>query len=94
MATVRLQVNGKEKEASASGNGPVNATLKAIHKIIKEKLQLEEFNIQAMHGGSDDVSKVNMRVVHDGKSFYGFGYSTDIVNASVNAYIDALNKIL
>lgn len=94
MATVRLLVNGEEKEASASGNGPVNASIKAIHKIIKEKLQLEEFNIQAMHGGSDDVSKVNMRVVHDGKSFYGFGYSTDIVNASVNAYIDALNKIL
>lgn len=94
MATVRLMVNGEEKEASASGNGPVNATIEAIHKIIKEEVHIEEFNIQAIYGGSDDVSKVNMRVVHDGKSSYGFGYSTDIVNASVNAYIDALNKIL
>jgi 2-isopropylmalate synthase len=94
MATVRLVVNGEEKEASASGNGPVNATIEAIHKIITEDVHIEEFNIQAIYGGSDDVSKVNMRVVHDGKSSYGFGYSTDIVNASVNAYIDALNKIL
>jgi len=94
MATVRLMVNGEEKEASASGNGPVNATIEAIHKIIDAEVNIEEFNIQAIYGGSDDVSKVNMRVVHDGKSSYGFGYSTDIVNASVNAYIDALNKIL
>lgn len=94
MATVRLEVNGEEKEASASGNGPVNATIEAIHKIITEAIQIEEFNIQAIYGGSDDVSKVNMRVVYEGKSSYGYGYSTDIVNASVNAYIDALNKIL
>lgn len=94
MATVRLMVNGEEKEASAAGNGPVNATIKAIHQIIQADVRIEEFNIQAIYGGSDDVSKVNMRVVHEGRSSYGFGYSTDIVNASVNAYIDALNKIL
>ncbi len=94
MATVRLIMKGEEKEASASGNGPVNATINAIHKIVEDTVKIEEFNIQAMNGGSDDVSKVNMRVVHDGKSYYGFGYSTDIVNASVNAYIDALNKLL
>lgn len=94
MATVRLEVGGEEKEASASGNGPVNAAIEAIHKIVGNSIRLEEFNIQAMHGGSDDVSKVNMRVVHEGKSCYGFGYSTDIVNASINAYIDALNRIL
>lgn len=94
MATVRLLIKGEEKEASASGNGPVDATINAIHKMVEDAVKIEEFNIQAMNGGSDDISKVNMRVVNDGKSFYGFGYSTDIVNASVNAYIDALNKIL
>jgi 2-isopropylmalate synthase len=94
MATVRLRLGGEEKEASASGNGPVDATVKAIHKIVNDEIVLEEFNIQAIHGGSDDVSKVNIRVAYNGKSSYGFGYSTDIVNASVNAYIDALNKIL
>ncbi|WP_343702661.1 2-isopropylmalate synthase [Chitinophaga sp.] len=93
MATVKLKVNGEEKEASSAGNGPVNATINAIHEIIKDKICIDEFSIQAMHGGSEDVSKVNMRVLHDGKSYYGFGYSTDIVNASVHAYVDALNKI-
>jgi 2-isopropylmalate synthase len=93
MATVKLRINGEEKEASAAGNGPVNATINAIHAIIQDSITLDEFSIQAMHGGSEDVSKVNMRVQHAGKSYYGFGYSTDIVNASVNAYVDALNKI-
>ncbi len=93
MATVKLRVNGEEKEASAAGNGPVNATINAIHEIIPDNIDLDEFSIQAMHGGSTDVSKVNMRVRHNGKSYYGFGYSTDIVNASVHAYVDALNKI-
>lgn len=93
MATVRLKVNGEEKEASSAGNGPVNATINAIQEIIKDTIEIDELSIQAMHGGSADVSKVNMRVQHKGQSFYGFGYSTDIVNASVNAYVDALNKI-
>jgi 2-isopropylmalate synthase len=93
MATIRLQMHGQEIEASASGNGPVNAAIEAIQKIVGDKVKLEEFNIQAMNGGSDDVSKVNMRVQHEGRSCYGYGYSTDIVNASVSAYVDALNKI-
>ncbi|WP_249219576.1 2-isopropylmalate synthase [Chitinophaga sp. HK235] len=93
MATVKLRINGEDREASAAGNGPVNATINAIHAIIKDEIELDEFSIQAMHGGSEDVSKVNMRVKHKGQAFYGFGYSTDIVNASVHAYVDALNKI-
>ena len=93
MATVKLKVNGEEREASSAGNGPVNATINAIHQIIKDDIDIDEFSIQAMHGGSEDVSKVNMRVKHNGQSYYGFGYSTDIVNASVHAYVDALNKI-
>ena len=47
-----------------------------------------------MHGGSDDVSKVNMRVVFKEKSYQGYGFSTDIVKASANAYLDAINKFL
>jgi 2-isopropylmalate synthase len=93
MATIKLRINGEEKEASAAGNGPVNATINAIHGIIKDDIELDEYNVQAMRGGSEDVSKVNMRVKHNGQSYYGFGISTDIVNASVHAYVDALNKI-
>lgn len=93
-ATVCLVINGEEKEATSTGNGPVNAAIKAIKKIVGSDVILKSFNINAIHGGSDDLSKVNLRVEHEGKTYSGFGYHTDIVNASVNAYIDALNKFL
>jgi 2-isopropylmalate synthase len=72
----------------------VNATIKAIESVIGKDIQLKEFSIQAIHGGSDDVSKVNMRVSYEDKSYLGYGFSTDIVKASADAYIDALNKFL
>jgi len=93
-ATIKLQHDGLEKEAHAEGNGPVDATIKAITSIIGKEIELKEFTIQAMHGGSDDVSKVNMRVSYEGKSYLGYGFSTDIVKASANAYLDAINKFL
>ncbi|GGC51697.1 2-isopropylmalate synthase [Pedobacter quisquiliarum] len=93
-ATVKLEFEGQEHEALARGNGPVNATIKAIESIIGKAVDLKEFNIQAMHGGSDDVSKVNMRVVYNGKSYLGYGFNTDIVQASASAYLDAVNKFV
>lgn len=93
-ANIKLQYEGVVKEAKAEGNGPVDATINAIVSIIDKDITLKEFTIQAMHGGSDDVSKVNMKVDYEGKSFVGFGFSTDIVKASANAYLDAINKFL
>ncbi|MFM6976558.1 MAG: alpha-isopropylmalate synthase regulatory domain-containing protein, partial [Sphingobacteriaceae bacterium] len=93
-ASIKLHYKGQDQEAVASGNGPVNATINAIDSIIGEKIELKEFTVQAIHGGSDDISKVNMRVSHMGKSYLGYGFSTDIVKASANAYVDAMNKIL
>jgi 2-isopropylmalate synthase len=93
-AKVKVQFMGVDREASAKGNGPVNASIKAIESIINKIIDLKEFNIQAMHGGSDDISKVNMRVQFDGKSYMGYGFSTDIVKASASAYLDAVNKFL
>jgi len=93
-ATIKLEFEGQEHEATARGNGPVNATIKAIESIVGKASELKEFNIQAMHGGSDDVSKVNMRVFHNGKSYMGYGFNTDIVKASAVAYLDAVNKFL
>lgn len=93
-ATIKLEYEGEEHEGMAQGNGPVNATIKAIENIIGKNIQVKEFNIQAMHGGSDDISKVNMKVSYDGKAYQGYGFSTDIVKASANAYLDAINKFL
>ncbi|RZM28146.1 MAG: 2-isopropylmalate synthase [Pedobacter sp.] len=93
-AQISLEHDGAHHEATATGNGPVNATIKAIERVIGKDVELKEFAIQAMHGGSDDVSKVNMKVSYSGKSYMGYGFSTDIVKASANAYLDAINKFL
>jgi len=93
-AVVKLHYNGSDHEAVASGNGPVSATIKAIESILGRDIEIKEFNIHSIHGGSDDVSKVDMRVIHDEKSYMGYGFSTDIVRASANAYLDALNKFV
>jgi 2-isopropylmalate synthase len=93
MATVRLVIAGENFESSSTGNGPVDAAIKAIKQIIKRKVILEEFLIQAITRGSDDVGKVHMQVEHQDRIYYGFGANTDIVTASAEAFIDALNKI-
>jgi 2-isopropylmalate synthase len=93
-STVNLYYKGKENIATAKGNGPVDATIKAIEQIIGKSFNIKEFNIHAIHSGSDDVSKVDMRVTDEGKSYKGYGFSTDIVRASANAYLDALNKFV
>src|SRR3990167_9484430 len=93
MATVKLLIDGKEFEAAANGNGPVDAAFKAVDSIVKKQVRLDEFLIQAMTQGSDDTGKVHIQVTHKGNVYYGFGTDTDIVVASIRAYIDVLNKI-
>lgn len=93
MATVKLQVNDKEEVATATGNGPVDSAFHAIDKILKKKVVLEEYLVQALTRGSDDTGKVHIQVTHKGVLYYGFGADSDIVVASVKAYLDAMNKI-
>jgi 2-isopropylmalate synthase len=93
MATVKLLVNGKEEIETSGGNGPIDAALQAINKILKKKIQLEEYLVQAITGGTDDLGKVHIQISHKGVSYYGFAADTDIITASVKAYIDGMNKI-
>ena len=92
VASIGLDISGQKFEAAASGNGPVDAAIKALKKIIMKQMTLKEFTIQAISKGSDDVGKVHMQVEYDGSMYYGFGADTDIVTASVEAYIDCINK--
>ena len=92
VASIGLDISNQKFEAAASGNGPVDAAIKALKKIIQKQMTLKEFTIQAISKGSDDVGKVHMQVEYDGSLYYGFGANTDIVTASVEAYIDCINK--
>ena len=92
VASLGLDISGEKFEACASGNGPVDAAIKALKKIIDRQMVLKEFTIQAISKGSDDMGKVHMQVEYDNRIYYGFGANTDIIAASVEAYIDCINK--
>ena len=92
VASLGLSIAGEKFEACASGNGPVDAAVRALKNIIKREMTIKEFTIQAISKGSDDMGKVHMQVEYKGHSYYGFGANTDIVTASVEAYIDCINK--
>ena len=94
VASVGLLIAGEKFEAASSGNGPVDAAIKAMKQIIKRNMTLQEFTIQAISRGSDDVGKVHMQVEHNGAVYYGFGANTDIIAASLEAYVDAINKFV
>ena len=93
VATVGLKINGEVHFSTASGNGPIDAAFTAVRQLISKTVHLEEFLIQAITKGSDDLGKVHIQVEYQGKIFYGFSANTDIITASVEAFIDALAKI-
>ncbi len=92
IAAIRLKVANELFEAAGIGNGPVDASIKALKQIIRREMTLKEMTIQAISKGSDDLCKVHMQVEHEGHIYYGFGTDTDIVTASIEAYIDCINK--
>lgn len=94
VASIGLLIAGEKFEAASSGNGPVDAAIKALKKIITRTMTLQEFTIQAISKGSDDVGKVHMQVEHEGIVYYGFGANTDIVAASAEAFINAINQFV
>ncbi len=93
VATVGIKINGEVHFSTASGNGPIDAAFTAVKQLISKTVHLEEFLIQAITKGSDDLGKVHIQVEHQGKIYYGFSANTDIITASVEAFIDALAKI-
>jgi len=93
VATVGIKINGEVHFSTASGNGPIDACFTAVKQLISKTVHLEEFLIQAITKGSDDLGKVHIQVEHQGKIYYGFSANTDIITASVEAFIDALSKI-
>lgn len=92
VASIGLDISGQKFEEASTGNGPVDAAICALKKIIQKHMTLKEFTIQAISKGSDDIGKVHMQVEYNGHVYYGFGANTDIVTASVEAYIDCINK--
>ncbi|MBN2214557.1 MAG: 2-isopropylmalate synthase [Bacteroidales bacterium] len=94
MATVTLNINGESFSHTSSGNGPVDSSFEAIRQLVHHQFRVEEYLVQAITKGSDDIGKVHIQIENKGKYYYGFSGNTDVVTASVEALIDAINKII
>ena len=92
-ATVILKIGDSERTATSTGNGPVDAAVKAIKSLINESVMITEFLIQAMNKGSDDVGRVHVQLKCGSMLVHGFSANTDVVKAAVEAFVDALNLI-
>jgi 2-isopropylmalate synthase len=92
-ATVQMEIDGVPARTAELGDGPVDATLKAIKKLTKTKAKLQQYNVGSITGGTDAQGEVNVRVSDGELTVTGRGSSTDIIEASAKAYINALNRL-
>lgn len=93
-ATVTLTKNKQELVGTAKGNGPVEAVFNAIDELTKLGLKLEDYQIHSQGVGSDALGQVAIVANVAGKKYHGISYSTDIVEASAQAYINVINTCL
>lgn len=93
LAKVALRCKNKSLSAQSSGDGPVDACFKAIDKATGIKGTLEDYRIEAVTRGKDALGEVSLKLTAQGKTVTSRSSSTDIIEASVLAYVNALNKI-
>jgi len=93
-AIVRLRKGDEVFEELSSGAGPIDAAYKAIDKITNISTRLENYNLRAVTRGMDALGEVSIKITHEDKTIIGRGVSTDIIEASVKAYLDSLNKLI
>jgi 2-isopropylmalate synthase len=92
-ATVKIKVDDEVIDRIEYGDGPVDATYKAIAAITNTKSKLLKFEIKAITGGTDALGEVMVSLEENGRTVRGHGADTDIIVASAKAYINALNKL-
>lgn len=92
MASITLSHKGTLYSEAANGDGQVDAACNAIMRIIGGEWELESYDIKAVTGGIDALGEVIMRVKHNNKTYTGRGLSTDVIEASIIAYINAVNR--
>jgi 2-isopropylmalate synthase len=90
---VTLQAHGEEHNIEQAGAGPVDAVFGAIEAIAKSGADLELYSVNNITSGTDSQGEVTVRLKRAGHIVNGQGADTDIVIASANAYINALNKL-
>jgi len=92
-ASVRLRVDGEQRQAEGDGDGMVDACYKVISQITGVQPKLERYAVKAITGGTDALGEVSCLIHLDGVTASGQGAHTDIIQASALAYVNALNKL-
>jgi len=92
-AAVVLSEAGKERKAEAQGDGPVDATFKAIESVAKSGAELLLYSVNAVTQGTESQGEVTVRLAKGGRVVNGVGADTDVIVASAKAYVSALNRL-
>ncbi|HUP02501.1 MAG TPA: 2-isopropylmalate synthase [Bryobacteraceae bacterium] len=92
-ASVKVKVNGETRQGAAIGDGPVDALCKAISQVTGASAQLVRYEIRAVTAGPEAMGEVTVQLEAEGRKVAGRAASTDVVEASAQAYIDGLNKL-
>jgi 2-isopropylmalate synthase len=94
-ASIKIKTSEEVLMAAACGDGPIDAAYQAIRNATGISAELETYTISAVTGGKDAMGEVTVKVkAQDGSTHIGRGVSTDIIEASAKAYIDAINKVV
>ncbi|WWU63724.1 2-isopropylmalate synthase [Clostridium baratii] len=93
-ATVNINYDGKNIEEAACGDGPVNALYNAVERAINKKLVLKDYNINAITSGADALGEVIVKLSYKDRNVIGRSVSTNVIEASIMSYMNALNKIV
>ena len=93
-AQITLEKNGEIMQGICLGDGPIAASFLAIEQIIGYHYELDDFQIQSVTQGKEAVGNALVKLRQGGKLYSGNGISTDIIGASIRAYINAVNKIV
>lgn len=91
-ATVRITSDEETFEDSSTGDGPVDALFNAIDRALGKKPTVESYRVRSVTSGREALGEVSVRIRKDERSYAGVGVSTDIIEASARAYVQAINK--
>lgn len=94
MTHITLIKNGEELIGVSTGNGPVDSAFRAIEQCVGFHYELDSFQIEAVTEGKEALGSALVKLRNNGKLYSGTGLSTDIISASIRAYINAVNKIV
>jgi len=93
-ATVKIKAKEEMKQAASCGDGPVDAAYEAIREATGQSPELENYSIRAVTRGKEAIGEATVKISRDSRIFIGRGISTDIIEASARAYLDAINRMV